>query len=104
MKSRLSKDDIKNIIVIALVQNLLDHDGMFLFVKEEDGALRFPGGKVKRHETLKQAIQRELMEETGIETIAAANLSLIEHAIEFDRHSGIIEKSILLYFFEIGRF
>ena len=92
-------DDIMNIVVIAIIPILERGKTLFMFVNEADGALRFPGGKVKQRESLIEALQREIFEETGMKTITATTIMMIEHSLRYDLKNDEIKKSILLYFF-----
>ncbi|MFP4521556.1 MAG: NUDIX domain-containing protein [Fibrobacterota bacterium] len=64
MKKNLSENKLPRIRVAALVRE----KNRYLVVKhEKNGAeyILFPGGGVKRGETLKDALRREVLEETG---------------------------------------
>jgi 8-oxo-dGTP pyrophosphatase MutT (NUDIX family) len=93
--------DIKNVVVIGLINGLGATTGKRLFVVESDGAIRFPGGKVKSAESLQEALDRELREEIGIEHVVDHELAIVEHAGVFDRIRVQPTKSILLYFFDV---
>lgn len=58
------------------------HDGRFLLVRRgrapAKGLYAFPGGRVEQGETLEQAVQREVMEETG------ALLGPVGHVVDLD--------------------
>ncbi|HME51397.1 MAG TPA: NUDIX hydrolase [Candidatus Lokiarchaeia archaeon] len=97
--TRTAVDDIQNVVVIAVIPDVEPDGTKFLFVKEKDGALRFPGGKVKLQEPLREALQRELLEETGMNTINVKAMALIEYSVLYDTKNDEIIKSILLYFF-----
>ena len=62
-------------MVLKVVAGFLKKGDKFLLVrrplnKKRGGLWEFPGGKVEDGETLKEAIERELKEELGIETKA----------------------------------
>ncbi|MFQ1680675.1 8-oxo-dGTP diphosphatase MutT [Pantoea dispersa] len=42
----------------------------------------FPGGKIEQHESAEQALKRELMEETGIEVMAAKAIGQADHSYD----------------------
>ena len=64
--------------------------------KYQGGLWEFPGGKVEAGETVRQALDRELQEEIGIEVITASPLRKITH--DYD------EKQILLYVWRVTEF
>ena len=62
-------------MALKVVAGFLKKGDKFLLVrrplnKKRGGLWEFPGGKVEDGETLKEAIERELKEELGIETKA----------------------------------
>ncbi len=92
-------EDIKNVIVIGLVKGKGHRKGQYLFVKEPDGAILFPGGKVKMAESLVDALRREIKEETGLDG-SAFRLACIEHTSTWEKGARQPTKSMVLYFFE----
>lgn len=56
----------------------------------------FPGGKQESDEALRQALQRELFEEIGINVIDCAPRTIVEH-----RYS---DKQVRLHFWNVTRF
>ncbi len=91
--------DIKNVIVIGLIKGTGRYKGQFLFVTEPDGAILFPGGKVKVNESLVDALHREIKEETGLEC-ANSRLVCIEHVSSWENGAARPSRSMLLYFFD----
>ena len=72
--------DIKNAYrPIVVVRGVIESDKGILIVKRSESVTRpgeweFPGGKVDRGETLEQAIDREVVEETNLEIISRSPL------------------------------
>jgi ADP-ribose pyrophosphatase YjhB (NUDIX family) len=93
--------DIKNVIVIGLIKGTGRRKGQFLFVKEPDGAILFPGGKVKVTESLTDALYREIKEETGLEC-TGRRLVCIEHVGSWEKGALRASRSMLLYFYEVN--
>jgi len=54
----------------------------------QGGVWEFPGGKVEAHETVEQALEREIREELGINIVASRPLITISHDYG-DRHVGL---------------
>ncbi len=93
--------DIKNVIVIGLIKGTGRRNGQFLFVKEPDGTILFPGGKVKVTEALTEALHREIKEETGFDCIGS-RLVCIEYVGCWEKGMPQATRSILLYFFDVN--
>ncbi len=82
---------------LDVVAGVIRRDGLLLIAQRlpEDtlgGYWEFPGGKVERHEALVDALQRELLEELGVETRIGAELHRVVHAYP--------DRDVRLYFFE----
>lgn len=60
------------VAVAALVRNAQDQ---ILLVHSPRGDWEFPGGQVEEGETLTQALQREILEETGVSASVGALLN-----------------------------
>lgn len=61
---------MKRLVVGAIIVDPIDHRGRVLVGRRRDtGRWEFPGGKVERHETPNQALEREVHEELGIAVI-----------------------------------
>lgn len=68
----------------AVVQAVVIHDGKILLTQRAPGLIEagkwgLPGGYVNRDETLKQAIEREIKEETGWTVTETKLLSIIDN-------------------------
>ncbi len=77
-----SDDQQQAVPVVAAV--LQDESGRFLLSQRPAGKVRageweFPGGKLQRSETIHQGLCRELLEELGIEVLAAEHLHSFTH-------------------------
>ena len=57
--------------------------------KHQGGLWEFPGGKVETGETVRQALDRELREEIGIEVITASPLMNVTH--NYDDQSVLLD-------------
>ncbi len=54
---------------------------------DEQGIQVLPGGAVKRFETIRQAVVREMLEETGYETEIVRLLALIESTFSIEENT-----------------
>lgn len=74
-----------------------DDERLLISQRHEDDTLggywEFPGGKVDPGEDLKAALERELMEELGLETEIGAEIHRIVHAYP--------DRDVRLYFFDV---
>ena len=80
-------------VVHVAVGVLVDSEGRVLIARRapsshQGGLWEFPGGKVEAHETVADALARELAEELGIKVLSTAPLLQISHAYK--------EKAVLL--------
>jgi 8-oxo-dGTP diphosphatase len=80
-----------------VVAGVIRRDGLLLIAQRmpDDtlgGYWEFPGGKVERDEELAEALERELMEELGVETRIGPELHRVVHAYP--------DRDVRLYFFE----
>lgn len=90
-----------NNIVHVAVAVIKDSHGQYLIAKRpqkshQGGLWEFPGGKVESHETVLDALKRELFEEIGITLIQATPLIKIHHDYS--------DKSVLLDVWTIDKF
>jgi 8-oxo-dGTP diphosphatase len=71
---------------MIVVAGVLQRDGMLLIgqrMAQDRHGLKweFPGGKVEAGETPKQALERELREELGVESVIGPEIARYEHSI-----------------------
>jgi 8-oxo-dGTP pyrophosphatase MutT (NUDIX family) len=76
-----------NSIVVAVTAFVQDESGRLLLIRRTDNDLyAIPGGALELSETLTQTVQREVMEETGIEVQVTGLIGIYsdpDHVIEF---------------------
>lgn len=76
-----------NSLVVAVSAFVQDDEGHILLIRRTDNDLyAIPGGGLELGETLTQAVQREVLEETGIDVEVTGLLGVFsnpEHLIEF---------------------
>lgn len=86
-------------IPILGVSALIEHEGRILVVRRGQapnrGQLAFPGGKVQWGETLKEAVERELKEETALtgqaqELLHAVNIIVPDAHGQTSRHFVVL--------------
>lgn len=81
------------------VSALVEHEGKILIIQRgqspNKGQLAFPGGKLQWGETLTQAVERELYEETAV-TGRATHLLHAVNIIAPDDHEKIIRHYVVL--------
>lgn len=80
-------------IAVAVVQ----HDGRYLIGQRPDGVKlagywEFPGGKLEPGETPAAAACRECREETGLQAVAVATHSVVQHRYDY----GLLELHFVL--------
>jgi len=80
-------------VVHVAVGVLADAKGRVLIARRapsshQGGLWEFPGGKVEAHETVADALARELAEELGVKVLSTAPLLQVNHAYQ--------EKTVLL--------
>lgn len=76
-----------NSIVVAVTAFIQDESGRLLLIRRTDNDLyAIPGGALELGETLTETVQREVMEETGIDVQVTGMIGVYsdpEHVIEF---------------------
>jgi ADP-ribose pyrophosphatase YjhB (NUDIX family) len=76
-----------NSIVVAVTAFIQDASGRLLLIRRTDNDLyAIPGGALELGETLTETVQREVMEETGIDVQVTGMIGVYsdpEHVIEF---------------------
>lgn len=87
---------------IPVVAGIIHQDGKVLIAQRKDGwrhafKWEFPGGKVEKGESPREALKRELQEELNIEVVVGRELTRYEYA--YPRGA-----TILLIFLEVTRF
>ena len=64
---------ILDVLPIASVEAIISKDDSLLFLRRENSPAKgqwwFPGGRIRKGETLEEALYREVKEETGLEVI-----------------------------------
>ena len=93
-------------VAVGVIRRVTD-DGSFEYfltkrLKEahQGGKWEFPGGKVEKHETVAQALARELKEEVAIEVLSCQPLIKLEHTY---RSEGKV-KNVCLDVFIVDNF
>ncbi|MHA1125056.1 MAG: NUDIX domain-containing protein [Candidatus Heimdallarchaeota archaeon] len=94
------KDKEKNRCHSLGVGGFCFHEDKVLLVKHVSGAAQNqwcqPGGYVAVGESLTEAIEREILEETGVKT-KATNLFMVRHYNRESKSRGLISDILLLY-------
>ena len=90
---------MKTVLVSAVA--LIDRDGRVLLAqrpagKSMAGLWEFPGGKVEKGETVREALCRELYEELGIKVEAAVPFKLLDYRY--------VDRRVLLDVWRVTRF
>lgn len=93
------KDNNVRITTRQAVRAVVLKDGKILMVHTNKGDYKFPGGGVKRQEELKEALAREVAEETGyiVETIGERLGSIIQRNVNQFNTKGIFEMTSHYY-------
>ena len=86
---RVLYDTITACMPIASVEALILRNGALLFLRRNNhpanGEWWFPGGRIRKGESLEQALRREVKEETGLE-ISACKLIKVYSRVFPERH------------------
>ena len=66
-------DQIVELLPISSVEAIISKDNSLLFLRRQNSPAKgqwwFPGGRIRKGETLEEALYREVKEETGLEVI-----------------------------------
>ena len=80
---------IVDVLPIASVEAVILEDDKYLFLRRKNEPVKdhwwFPGGRIRKGETLKQALAREVKEETGL-TVTESKLVNVYSRIFDQRH------------------
>ncbi len=85
------------LVVRLSAYGIIVHQGRILLMRLPSGKLFFPGGGVELGESLRRALKREMLEETGHRVRVEAKLTFKE-AFLFYEERGIAWHSIGLFF------
>jgi NAD+ diphosphatase len=84
---------------VSAVSALIEHEGKLIFIQRgrepEKGLWAFPGGFVDNHESLEEALTREVREETRLEVQSAQYLCSIPDQYPY---GGVIYQVVISYF------
>jgi len=75
---------LHNMDMLQVVAGIIEREGRILICRRKAGQTHplkweFPGGKVERHETLAQALARELAEELDVHSVSCEELTRYEY-------------------------
>lgn len=78
-------------------------DGKILMVHTNKGDYKFPGGGIKKQEELKEALKREVTEETGyiVATIGGKIGKIIQRNVNQFNSEGIFEMTSYYYYCDV---
>lgn len=83
-------------------RGIIQREGRLLLIHTDAGDYKFPGGGVEPGETLESALRREILEETGYETVG----DVIPYAVAHERRKGqtadILEMDSHYFFCTVG--
>jgi len=82
---------IVDVLPIASVEAIISKDDSLLFLRRKNSPVKgqwwFPGGRVRKGETLAEALYREVKEETGLEVIESELVNVYSRI--FDKRHDI---------------
>ncbi len=80
---------IIDVLPIASVEAIISKDNSLLFLRRKNSPAKgqwwFPGGRIRKGETLEEALYREVKEETGLEVIKSELVNVYSRIFE-ERH------------------
>ena len=83
---------------------IFDQDKLFMIFSEKNGDYKFPGGGVKKGEDHKTALVREIMEESGVETVIIEKSygKVIEYDIPVEKEYELFKMTSRYFICNIG--
>ena len=82
-------DSIMAVLPIASVEAVISKGGSYLFLWRENSPVKgqwwFPGGRIRKGETLAETLYREVKEETGLEVIESELVNVYSRVFD-ERH------------------
>ena len=80
---------ILDVLPIAAVEAIISKDNSLLFLRRQNSPAKgqwwFPGGRIRKGETLEEALYREVKEETGLEVIKSKLVNVYSRIFD-ERH------------------
>ena len=80
---------IIDVLPIASVEAIISKDNLLLFLRRNNSPAKgqwwFPGGRIRKGETLEEALYREVKEETGLEVIKSRLINVYSRIFD-ERH------------------
>lgn len=97
------KDNNTRITTRQAARAVILKDGKILMVHTNKGDYKFPGGGVKRQEEIKEALKREVAEETGyiVTSIGEKLGMIIQRNVNQFNSNGIFEMTSYYYYCDV---
>lgn len=98
------KDNNTRITTRQAARAVILKDGKMLMVHTNKGDYKFPGGGVKRQEEIKEALKREVAEETGyiVKSIGEKLGMIIQRNVNQFNTNGIFEMTSYYYYCDVN--